>query len=566
MANQPIFILPEGTERYSKRDALRMNITAAKVLAGIVRTTLGPKGMDKMLVSSLGDVTVTNDGATIMQEMEINQPAARMLVETAKKQEQIVGDGTTSVVVIAGELLSKAEELLDDGIATSVVVKGYRNATAKAVELLKDIAIDADDEETLKKVAVTAMSGKGSDYAKEHLADLVVKAALRIEEDGKSDIDNINIQRVSGDSVEDSFLAEGVIIDKAPVSKNMPKDVKDAKIAIMKYPIELKGINTDSKIDITSPDQFEIFLQQEEDMIKELVQKIIDSGANVLFCQKGIDDMAEHYLKKAGIMAFKRVKKSDMERIEKATGAKLVKKSDMERIEKATGAKLVTDIEDLSPEKLGSAGHVYLDKIFDHELTLIEECENPKASSIVLRGSTRYVTEQIARALDDALGVVAATIEEGKVLIGGGACEIDLVKQLRDYGESVSGREQLAILKYAEALEIIPKTLIENAGLDTINLIADLKAAHEDSPFMGVNVFEGKAVDMKEAGVIEPLRVKIQALQSAGEASEMILRIDDMIAARNALNSTGPDESGNDASGMPPMPPAGGMGGMPPMM
>ena len=327
MANQPIFILPEGTERYSKRDALRMNITAAKVLSGIVRTTLGPKGMDKMLVNSLGDVTVTNDGATIMREMEINQPAARMLVETAKKQEDIVGDGTTSVVVIAGELLAKA----DDGIATSVVVKGFRNATAKAVELLNDIAIDADDEETLKKVAVTAMSGKGSDYAKEHLADLVVKAALRIKEDGKSDIDNINIQRVSGDSVEDSFLAEGIVIDNAPVSKSMPKDVKDAKIAIMKYPIELKDINTDTKIDITSPEQFELFLQNEEQMIKDLVQKIIDSGANVLFCQKGIDDMAEHYLKKAGIMAYKRVKKSDIE-----------------RIEKATGAKLVTDIEDLS--------------------------------------------------------------------------------------------------------------------------------------------------------------------------------------------------------------------------
>ncbi|MBP3790789.1 MAG: thermosome subunit [Methanobrevibacter sp.] len=552
MANQPIFILPEGTERYSKRDALRMNITAAKVLAGIVRTTLGPKGMDKMLTNSLGDVTVTNDGATIMREMEINQPAARMLVETAKKQEEIVGDGTTSVVVIAGELLAKAEELLDDGIATSVVVKGYRNATAKAVEILKNIAIDADDEETLKKVAVTAMSGKGSDYAKEHLADLVVKAALRIKEDGKSDIDNINIQRVSGDSVEDSFLAEGIIIDKAPLSKNMPKDVEDAKIAIMKYPIELKDINTDAKIDITSPDQFEMFLKQEEDMIKDLVNKVVDSGCNVLFCQKGIDDMAEHYLKKAGIMAFKRVKKSDMD-----------------RIAKATGAKLVSDIEDLSEEKLGYAGHVYLDKIFDHELTLIEECENPKASSIVLRGSTRYVTEQIARALDDALGVVAATIEEGTVLIGGGACEIDLVKQLREYGESVSGREQLAILKYAEALEVIPRTLIENAGLDTINLIADLKAAHEDSPFIGINVFDGKVVDMKDAGVIEPLRVKIQALQSAGEAAEMILRIDDMIAARNALNSTGPDESGNDASGMPPMPGAGGMGGMggmPPMM
>ncbi|WP_295590492.1 thermosome subunit alpha [uncultured Methanobrevibacter sp.] len=545
MANQPIFILPEGTERYSKRDALRMNITAGKVLAGIVRTTLGPKGMDKMLVNSLGDVTVTNDGATIMGDMEIAQPAARMLVETAKKQEEIVGDGTTSVVVIAGELLAKAEELLEDGIATSIVVKGYRNATAKAVEILNEIAIDADDEETLKKVATTAMSGKGSDYAKEHLADIVVKAALRIKEDGKSDIDNINIQRVSGDSVEDSFLAEGVVIDKAPVSKNMPKDVKDAKIAIMKYPIELKDMTTSTKIDITSPEQFELFLNNEEQMVKDLVQKVIDSGANVLFCQKGIDDLAEHYLKKAGIMTFKRVKKSDME-----------------RIEKATGAKLVTDIEDLSEDKLGNAGHVYLDKIFDHELTFIEECENPKASSIVLRGSTRYVTEQISRAIDDALGVVAATIEEGKVLIGGGACEIDLVKQLREYGETVSGREQLAILKYAEALEVIPRTLIENAGLDTINLIADLKAAHEENKFIGINVFDGKVVDMKEAGVIEPLRVKIQALQSAGEATEMILRIDDMIAARNALNSTGPDESGNDDSGMPPMP---GMGGMPPM-
>ena len=547
MANQPVFILPEGTERYSKRDALRMNITAAKVLAGIVRTTLGPKGMDKMLVNSLGDVTITNDGATIMSEMDIAQPAARMLVETAKKQEENVGDGTTSVVVIAGELLVKAEELLEEGIATSVIVKGYRNATKKAVELLKDIAIDADDKETLKKVAVTAISGKGSDYAKEHLADLVVDAVLRIEEDGKSDIENINIQRVSGDSVEDSFLAEGIVIDKTPVSKSMPKDIENAKIAIMKYPIELKDINTDTKIDITSPEQFEMFLNNEEQMIKDLVDKVVDSGADVLFCQKGIDDMAEHYLKKAGIMTFKRVKKSDME-----------------RIAKATGAKLVTDIEDLSEDKLGSAGHIYLDKVFDHELTFIEECENPKASSIVLRGSTRYVTEQIARAIDDALGVVAATIEEGKVLIGGGACEVDLIKRLREYGETVNGREQLAILKYAEALEVIPRTLIENAGLDTINLIADLKAAHEDSNLIGINVFTGEVVDMREAGVIEPLRVKIQALQSAGAASEMILRIDDMIAARNALNSTGPDESGNDASGMPPMPGMGG--GMPPMM
>ena len=390
MANQPIFILPEGTERYSKKDALRMNITAGKVLANIVRTTLGPKGMDKMLTDSMGDITVTNDGATIMQEMDISQPAARMLVEIAKKQEQTVGDGTTSVVVIAGELLNKAQELLEDGISTSVVVKGYRNATAKALEILKNVAIDANDKETLKKVAITALSGKGSNYAKDKLADIIVEATLRIEEDGVSDIDNINIQRISGDSVEDSFLAEGVVMDKAPLSKNMPKDLKNAKIAIMKYPIELKEINTDTKINITSPEQFELFLNNEEEMIKGLVDKIVDSGANALFCQKGIDDLAEHYLKKAGIMAFKRVKKSDIE-----------------RISKATGAKLVTDIEDLTEDKLGSAGHVHVDKIFDHELTFIEECENPKASSIVLRGSTRYVTEQIARALDDALGIVS---------------------------------------------------------------------------------------------------------------------------------------------------------------
>ena len=520
MANQPIFILPEGTERYSKRDALRMNITAAKVLKDIVRTTLGPKGMDKMLTDSLGDVIVTNDGATIMREMDITQPAARMLVETAKKQEDIVGDGTTSVVVIAGELLVKAQELLEDGIATSVIVKGYRNAAAKSIEILNNVAMDADDRETLKKVAMTAMTGKGSDYAKDKLADLVVDAALRIAEDGEIDIDNINIQRISGDSVEDSFLAEGIVMDKDPVSKNMPTDVEDAKIALIKYPIELKEINTDAKIDITDPAQFEAFLNNEEEMIKDLVDKVVASGANVLFCQKGIDDMAQHYLNKAGIMAYKRVKKSDME-----------------RINKATGAQYVTDIEDLTADKLGSAGHVYVDKIFDHKLTFIEECENPKASSIVLRGSTRYVTEQISRALDDALG------------------------------ESVSGREQLAILAYANAVEVIPRTLIENAGLDTINLIAELKAAHEDSSKIGINVFTGKLVDMEEAGVIEPLRIKTQAIKAASEAAEMILRIDDMIADRNALNSSGPDESGNDASGMPPMGGMpGGMGGMPPMM
>lgn len=549
MVNQPIFILPEDTERFTGKNALRMNITAAKILENIVRTTLGPKGMDKMLTNAMGDVTVTNDGATILREMDIAQPAARMLVEIAKKQEEIVGDGTTSVVVIAGELLSKAQELIEFGIVPSVILRGFKNASTKAIEILDDIAIDSKDHDTLKDVAITAMSGKGSDYAKKHLADLIVDAALRIEDNGKVDKDSINIQRISGGSVEDSFLAEGIVMDKTPVSKNMPTDVKDAKIALIKYPIELKEINTDAKIDITSPEQFEAFLNNEEEMVKGLVDKVVESGCNVLFCQKGIDDMAEHYLNKAGIMAYKRVKKSDME-----------------RINKATGAKLVTDIEDLTSDVLGSAGHVYVEKIFDNKLTFIEECENPKASSIVLRGSTRYVTEQISRALDDALGVVAATIEDGKVLVGGGATEIDLIKQLRDYGDSVNGREQLAILAFAESLEIIPRTLIENAGLDSINLIADLKAAHEDSIFMGIDVFKGEIVNMKEEGVLEPLKVKVQALQSASEAAEMILRIDDMIAAKNGLNSTGPDTSGNDNSGMPPMPGAGGMGGMPPMM
>lgn len=549
MVNQPIFILPESTERYSGKDALGMNITAAKILENIVRTTLGPKGMDKMLVDSTGEVTVTNDGATILRDMDIAQPAARMLVEIAKKQEDIVGDGTTSVVVIAGELLQKAQNLLEDGIAPALLLRGFRSAAAKAIEILNNIAIDGRDKATLKKVAMTAMTGKGSDFAKEHLADLVVDAALRIEEDGKVDKESINIQRISGDSVEDSFLAEGIIMDKTPVSKAMARDIKDTKIALIKYPIQLKEINTDSKIDITSPEQFEAFLSNEEEMVKDLVDCVIKSGANVVFCQKGIDDMAEHYLNRAGIVAYKRVKKSDME-----------------RLNKATGAKIVTDIEDLTPEVLGSAGHIYVKKIFDHELTFIEDCENPKATSIVLRGSTRYVTEQIKRALDDALGVVAATIKDEKVLVGGGATEIELIKQLRDYGDSVMGREQLAILAFAEALEIIPRTLVENAGLDTINLIADLKAAHEKSPNMGINVFTGKVVDMEKAGVLEPLKVKLQALQSSTEAAEMILRIDDMIAAKNGLNSTGPDESGNDNSGMPPMPPAPGMGGMPPMM
>ncbi|MDR2624485.1 MAG: TCP-1/cpn60 chaperonin family protein [Methanobrevibacter sp.] len=542
--NQPIYILPEDTQRFLGRDAQRMNILAGRVLAETIRTTLGPKGMDKMLVDSLGDVVLTNDGATILQEMDIAHPAAKMIVEIAKKQENVVGDGTTTAVIIAGELLTKAEELLDDGIHSSTIILGYRNALNKVYEILDDISIDAKDEETLLKVAITAMTGKGFDYGKEQLANLVVDGVLKIEESGKVDKDNLNIQRVSGGSVQDSEIVDGVLIDKGRAVESMPKRIEKAKIALLKYPLELKDLETDGKIKITDPSQLQTFLDNEEEMIKDMVNKVIDSGANVLFCQKGIDDLALHYLSKAGIFAVKRTKKSDIK-----------------RVEKATGAKLVTSIDDLNSENLGEAGLVHEKKIFDQVLTFVEESKNPKATSIILRGSTRYVTSEVERALDDGIGVVSATLEDGKVMIGGGSSEIELAGQLKKYGSTISGREQLAVEAFAKALEIVPKTLAENAGLDSIDILVDLKAAHDKSKYMGLNVFDGKIVDMKEAGVVEPQKIKKQAIQSATEVTEMILRIDDLVAAKGGLEEVGGDD-GLDDSGMPP----GGMGGMPPMM
>lgn len=551
MTNQPIFILRPDTERFQGKQALGRNINAAKTLAGIIRTTLGPRGMDKMLNDSTGDITLTNDGATILREMDITQPAARMLVEISKKQEDAVGDGTTTAVIIAGELLIKAEEMINDGYSTPLVIKGFREGLSKALEILNDISIEAKDEDTLNKIAMTAITGKGSEYEKEYLADLIVQAALRVEEDGKVDKENINIQRISGDSVKESFTVEGLIVDKAPLSKHTPRELKDVKIATLKYPIEVHKTTVDSKIKITDPSQMKAFKENEFEMVKDLTDKVIDSGADILFCQKGIDETAENILTKAGIVCYKRVRNTDIQ-----------------RLCKATGAKYVTNVNELSEENLGHVGHFRVEKIFDHEVTFIEECENPKATSIILRGSTRHITEEGKRALDDALGVVASTIEEGKVLVGGGACEIELIKRLKQYAETISGKEQIAILAVADAFEVIPRTLAENAGLDTIDMITNLKAAHEDSMDMGINVLEGKIVDMKSAGVLEPLKVKSFAVQSASEACEMILRIDDMIAAAGALESTGPDETGNDNSGMmPPGAMGGGMpGGMPPGM
>ena len=540
MANgqgQPILVLPEGTNRILGRDAQRNNILAGKILAETVRTTLGPKGMDKMLVDGLGDIVVTNDGVTILKEMDIEHPAAKMLVEVAKTQEDEVGDGTTTAVIIAGELLKKSESLLDMDIHPTIIAMGYRQAAEKAQEILEDISIDDVGKETLVKVAMTAMTGKGTEKAREPLAKLVVDAVQQVAEDGEVETDHIKIEKKEGAVVDESSLVQGVIIDKERVHPGMPKEMNDAKIALINSPIEVKETEMDAEISITDPAQMQAFIEQEENMVKEMVAKIADSGADVLFAQKGIDDLAQHYLAKEGIMAVRRVKKSDIE-----------------KLAKATGATVVSNIDDLSSEDLGAAGEVTEKKISGEDMIFVEKCKGAKAVTLLVRGSTKHVVDEIQRAVEDAIGVVAATVEDGKVVAGGGAPEIEMAKKLKDYAESISGREQLAVTAFAESLEIVPKTLAENAGLDSIDSLVDLRASHEKSPYMGLNVFKGNVTDMKEAGVIEPKRVKKQAIQSASEAAEMILRIDDVIAS---VGGGAPDMDGMDPAAM---------GGMPPMM
>ncbi len=538
--NQQILILPEGTNRFLGRDAQRMNIMAGKVLAETVRTTLGPKGMDKMLVDSLGDIVVTNDGVTILKEMDIEHPAAKMLVEVAKTQEDEVGDGTTTAVIIAGELLKKAEGLLDQDIHPTIIAMGYRQAAEKAQEILNVISIDADDRDTLLKVAMTAMTGKGTEKARKPLAELIVSAVKQVEEEGEIDKDHIKIEKKDGAVVDESTLVQGVIIDKERVHPGMPSKIEDAKIALLNSAIEVKETEVDAEIRITDPAQMQAFIEQEEQMIRDMINKVEDSGANVLFCQKGIDDLAQHYLAKAGIMAVRRIKKSDME-----------------KLAKATGAKVVTNIEDLSYDDLGEAGTVAEKKISGEDMIFVEECKDPKAVTLLVRGSTNHVVDEIERAVEDAIGVVASTVEDKKVVAGGGAPEIAISKGLKEYADSISGREQLAVSAFAEALEIVPKTLAENAGLDSIDALVDLRAAHEKSLYMGLDVFEGEVRDMYRAGVVEPQRVKKQAIQSAAEAAEMILRIDDVIASTGAGKT--PDmEAMEGMGGMP--------GGMPPMM
>ncbi|MEM2250712.1 MAG: thermosome subunit beta [Candidatus Hadarchaeales archaeon] len=522
LAGTPILILPEKVQRYIGRDAQRMNIMAARVIAEAVRTTLGPRGMDKMLVDNLGDVTITNDGVTILDEMDVEHPAAKMMVEASKTQENEVGDGTTTVVILAGELLKRAEELLDQNFHPSVIISGYRKAAEYACKVLEKIAkpVTKDDDETLKKIALTALSSKGTEAKGEKLADLCVKAVKQIVEEAngkiEADIDNIKVEKKTGGSSADSQLITGIILDKEVVHPGMPKRIEKAKIALLNLALEVKETETDAKINITSPEQLKSFMEEERRMLKDMVDKIKSVGANVVFCQKGIDDVAQHYLAKAKILAVRRVKESDME-----------------KLARATGGKIVTNIKDLTPADLGEAELVEERKIAGEDMVFIEGCKNPRSVSILVRGGTEHVVDEIERAVHDALSVISASIEDGKIVGGGGAPEVEVAKELRKFADTVGGREAIAINAFADSLEIVPKTLAENAGMDPIDILVKLRAAHEkpNGEVMGLNVFTGEIVDTVKAGIIEPIRVKVQAIKSATEVSEMILRIDDVIAA-----------------------------------
>jgi len=545
LGGQPVLILPEGTLRNKGKSATENNIAAAKAVADAVRTTLGPKGMDKMLVDSIGDVVITNDGVTILDEMEIEHPAAKMMVEVAKTQNEEVGDGTTTAAVISGELLKKAGELLEQDIHPTVIIKGYNLARNKSLEVLDKISkpVSISDKDMLKKIALTSMSGKSGFGFSPKLSDMVIEAVTQVAEkrDNKAFVisENIKREKKHGGSSEDTELIKGIVIDKEVVHPGMPKKTSNAKIALLDAALEVKGTETDAQIQISDPAKLQAFIEQEEKMLKKMVDSISASGANVLLCQKGMDDVAQHFLAKSGILSARRVKKSDME-----------------KLAKATGARIVTNINDLSSKDLGYSKIVEEEKIGDEQMIFIRECKNPKAVTILVRGGTEHVVDEIDRAIEDAIGSVSSAIELGKVVPGGGAPEAAVAKELRQYAEGFSGREQLAVNAFADALEIIPRSLAENGGLDPIDVLVSLRAEHDKKRTeMGVNVFKTGVADMMKQGVVEPMKIKTQAIKSATEAAEMILRIDDVISA-SKLGGKG---------GMPPMPPGGmgGMGGMP---
>jgi thermosome len=536
-SGQPVLILKEGTSRSRGKEAQRNNIMAAKIIAEAIRSTLGPRGMDKMIVDSLGDITITNDGAAILDEIDVQHPAAKMIVEVAKTQDDMVGDGTTTAVVLAGELLKEAEELLEQNIHPTLIVGGYKKATQKALEVLDKISqkVDLNDKETLKKVARTAMGSKAVGTAREHFAEIAVDAVSQIaEKRGENwvvDIDNIQIVKKEGKSLQDTELVSGIIVDKEVVHSGMPRSVKQAQIALVNTALEVKKTEVSAEIRIRDPAQITEFLSHETSMLKKMVDKIKKAKANVLICQKGIDDMAQHFLAKEGILAVRRVKESDME-----------------KLSRATAGKVITNLDGLKSEDLGYAELVEERKIGNDKMLFVEGCKNPKSVSILIRAGIERMVNEAERVMHDALSVVADVFVKNKVVEGGGAIETEVAKELREYAVQIGGREQLAVEAFAKSLEIIPKTLAENAGLKQIDIMVDLRSAHEKPKghSMGIDVFTGEVANMYEKGVIEPLSVKEQAIKSASEASTMILRIDDVI-------SGGKTEA-----------PPGGPGGMPP--
>jgi len=539
MGNQPIFILKEGSKREKGKDAQYNNIMAARAIADAVRSTLGPRGMDKMLVDSMGDVVITNDGVTILKEIDVEHPAAKMLVEVAKTQDEECGDGTTTAVILTGELLKKSIDLIDANVHPTIITAGYRMAANKAMEVLDSVAVKVEpkDRETLMKIAKTAMMSKSISGSKDLMAavsvDSISSVAEKVNGKWQVDMDNIQVTKKHGGSMDDTQLIPGIIVDKEPVHPAMPKRIEKAKIALLDVALEIKKTEIDAKIEISDPTQMHAFLDEEERMLKQMVEAIKKVGANVVFCQKGIDDLVQHFLAKEKIYAGRRVKKGDMEKLSKATGATIISK-----------------ISELDAADLGKADLVEVRKIQDEEMTFVTGCKNPKAMSILIRGGTDHVIAEIERSLDDAMSVVAVAIEDGRMLTGGGSTAVEVALRLREFSSSVGGREQIAIDAYASALEVIPTALAENAGLDPIDLLIEMRKSHKaGKKHAGVNVFTGQVEDMLANDVVEPFRVGKQAISSATDAAVMILRIDDVIASRGTPGMNSKDMVGKDGLG-----------------
>lgn len=551
--NVPVLVLKEGTSRTKGRDAQKANIMAAVTLAETIRSSLGPKGMDKMLVSSFGDVTISNDGATIVKEMDVQHPAAKMLVEVAKTQDAEVGDGTTTAMILAGALLKKAEDLLDQDIHPTVIIEGYKKSMEKALDVVDKLASEVEpmDKKRLKEVAITSLSGKSVVTGHfERLAELVVDAVVQVaEKKGDKyavDLDNVKLEKKKGETLDDTQLIRGVVLDKEVVHPGMPKVVENAKIAILDTALEIEKTEITAKINITSPDQMKNFLDEEAVMIKGMVDKVVASGATVVVVQKGIDDIAQHYLAKRGLMALRRAKRSDIE-----------------NLAKASGARIVTTIDDLSSKDLGFAKHVEEKRVGKDKMVFVEGCKNPKSVTILIRGGTDRMVDEAERSLHDAKCVVRNVVQDPHLVAGGGAPEEEVATKLREFAKSFSGREQLAVLKFAEAIEEVPLTLAENSGLDPVDILVELRAAHsKGEKSAGVNVNTGKISDLSRANVLEPASVKKQAIKSATEAAITLLKIDDVIAA-SAPKGPAPGEHAHGMEGMPPgMGGMGGMGGM----